>query len=171
MLQAIRNLECSNDFTERNFAPSEYVHVTGHKLPHMLMTRDGFTFLVMGFTGKEAARWKEKYIAAFNAMEQRLLPEHAQEHCCIVQTLLRLPSNARTRPHRGGVPRSRPSPQRTEPPQASQQELPASALRLTERGGAQRQARDVVESEVFSSCSPTCATRSIIPLRDNPISV
>lgn len=72
VLRAIRILECSNDFTERNFAPSEYVDVTGRKLPQMLMTRDGFTFLVMGFTGKEAARWKEKYIAAFNAMEGKL---------------------------------------------------------------------------------------------------
>ncbi len=25
------------------------------------MTRDGFVFLVMGFTGKEAARFKEAY--------------------------------------------------------------------------------------------------------------
>ncbi|RIJ16230.1 hypothetical protein D1227_12650 [Henriciella mobilis] len=36
------------------------------------MTRDGFTFLVMGFTGAKAAEWKEKYIAAFNEMEARL---------------------------------------------------------------------------------------------------
>lgn len=72
VLRAIRNLECSGDFTERNFAPSEYVDVTGRSLPQMLMTRDGFAFLAMGFTGKEAARWKETYIAAFNAMEQRL---------------------------------------------------------------------------------------------------
>jgi hypothetical protein len=35
------------------------------------MTRDGFTFLAMGFTGKEAARWKEAYIAAFNAMAEQ----------------------------------------------------------------------------------------------------
>jgi phage regulator Rha-like protein len=34
------------------------------------VTRDGFSFLAMGFTGKKAAQWKEKYIAAFNAMEK-----------------------------------------------------------------------------------------------------
>ena len=34
--------------------------------------RDGFTFLAMGYTGKKAAEFKEKYIAAFNAMEQQL---------------------------------------------------------------------------------------------------
>ncbi|MGI9701007.1 Rha family transcriptional regulator [Pseudomonas aeruginosa] len=37
------------------------------------MTRDGFTFLCMGFTGEEAARWKEAYINAFNKMEQALI--------------------------------------------------------------------------------------------------
>ena len=33
------------------------------------MNRDGFTFLVMGFTGKEAMEWKWQYIKAFNQME------------------------------------------------------------------------------------------------------
>lgn len=33
------------------------------------MNRDGFSLLVMGFTGKEAIEWKLKYIEAFNAME------------------------------------------------------------------------------------------------------
>lgn len=37
-----------------------------------LMTRDGFTLLAMGFTGKEAVQWKLKYIAAFNEMEKQL---------------------------------------------------------------------------------------------------
>lgn len=72
VLQSIKNMECSEDFARLNFQPSEYVDATGRSLPQMLMTRDGFTFLVMGFTGKEAAAWKEKYIAAFNAMEERL---------------------------------------------------------------------------------------------------
>ncbi|MDO5706065.1 MAG: phage regulatory protein/antirepressor Ant [Paracoccus sp. (in: a-proteobacteria)] len=72
VLQAIKNMECSEDFARLNFQPSEYIDPTGRSLPQMLMTRDGFTFLVMGFTGKDAAAWKEKYIAAFNAMEARL---------------------------------------------------------------------------------------------------
>jgi Rha family phage regulatory protein len=38
-----------------------------------LMTRDGFTFLAMGFTGKRAAQFKEKYIEAFNRMEAELM--------------------------------------------------------------------------------------------------
>jgi hypothetical protein len=36
------------------------------------MTRDGFTFLAMGFTGAKAAQWKEAYITAFNRMEAEL---------------------------------------------------------------------------------------------------
>lgn len=36
------------------------------------ITRDGFVFLAMGFTGKEAAQWKEAYITAFNKMEAQL---------------------------------------------------------------------------------------------------
>jgi hypothetical protein len=42
------------------------------KSPAYRMTRDGFTFLCMGFTGAEAARWKEAYINAFNRMEAEL---------------------------------------------------------------------------------------------------
>lgn len=36
------------------------------------LTRDGFTFLCMGFTGSQAALWKERYIEAFNQMEAAL---------------------------------------------------------------------------------------------------
>jgi len=36
------------------------------------MTRDGFSFLAMGFTGPKAARWKEDFINAFKMMELRL---------------------------------------------------------------------------------------------------
>lgn len=36
------------------------------------MNRDGFTFLVMGFTGKEAIEFKLAYIKQFNRMEQQL---------------------------------------------------------------------------------------------------
>jgi|GEM_PF-2819050 len=36
------------------------------------MDRDGFMLLAMGFTGREALRWKLKFIEAFNLMEARL---------------------------------------------------------------------------------------------------
>ena len=72
ILKAVKNLDCSTSFTERNFAPSEYTDSTGRKLPEVLMTRDGFTFLAMGFTGAKAAQFKEAYIAEFNRMEAEL---------------------------------------------------------------------------------------------------
>jgi Rha family phage regulatory protein len=72
VLRAVRQLECSPEFTDRNFAASEYTDSTGRKLTQYRMTRDGFTFLCMGFTGKEAAKWKEAYINAFNQMEATL---------------------------------------------------------------------------------------------------
>ena len=37
------------------------------------ITRDGFSLLVMGFTGKKALEWKIKYIEAFNSMERQLI--------------------------------------------------------------------------------------------------
>ena len=72
VLRAIANLDCSPEFTDRNFAASEYTDATGRTLPAYQLTRDGFMFLAMGFTGKDAARWKEAYIDAFNRMEAAL---------------------------------------------------------------------------------------------------
>lgn len=72
VLQDIRNLDCSEEFTRLNFQPSEYTDITGRKLPYYTMTRDGFTFLVMGYRGKKAAAFKEAYIKAFNQMEKEL---------------------------------------------------------------------------------------------------
>jgi len=72
VLRSIGKLECSAEFTERNFAPSEFSDSTGRKLPCHRITKDGFMFLAMGFTGKEAAQWKEAYITAFNKMESQL---------------------------------------------------------------------------------------------------
>ncbi len=73
VLRAIEGVSCSEGFTRRNFRPSEYTDSTGRKLPMYEITRDGFSFLAMGFTGKNAAVFKEKYIDAFNRMEQALL--------------------------------------------------------------------------------------------------
>lgn len=54
------------------------------KSPMYIMNRDGFTLLVMGFTGEKALRFKLEYIAAFNRMEkqlkQPLLPEVQMQH-------------------------------------------------------------------------------------------
>lgn len=72
VLRKVESLDCSADFTERNFTLSEYVDGSGRRLPQWSMTKDGFMFLVMGFTGKKAAAIKEGYISAFNWMAEQL---------------------------------------------------------------------------------------------------
>ena len=72
VLRRISSLDCSKDFNERNFTPVEYLDGKGEKRPAYEMTKDGFVFLVMGFTGKKASRFKEAYINAFNEMEAQL---------------------------------------------------------------------------------------------------
>lgn len=72
VLKAIKNLDCSEEFSLRNFAESKYKNSRGKTYPCYNMTKDGFVFLVMGFTGAKAAEFKEKYIAAFNAMESHI---------------------------------------------------------------------------------------------------
>lgn len=75
VLKAIRNLECSEEFGHVNFNLCHEISMlqNGKPLPYYRMTKDGFMFLAMGFTGKEAARLKESYITAFNLMETRLV--------------------------------------------------------------------------------------------------
>ncbi|EEG9539764.1 TPA: Rha family transcriptional regulator [Escherichia coli] len=72
VIQKIEALECSSEFTELNFKPSEYTDSTGRKLPMYQITKNGFVFLVMGFTGKKAAAFKEAYIAEFDRMQAEL---------------------------------------------------------------------------------------------------
>lgn len=73
LLKAIRNLECSEEFRLGNFSQSSYINDQNREMPEIIMSRDGFSFLAMGFTGVRAARWKELYIAAFNAMEKNIV--------------------------------------------------------------------------------------------------
>lgn len=72
VLRAIRNMECSDQFRLRNFAQSSYLNEQGKTQPFYLMTHNGFGFVVMGFTGKEAARWKETYLDTFTRMQEAL---------------------------------------------------------------------------------------------------
>lgn len=55
------------------FYETSYIHGQNkQEYREILMNRDGFTLLAMGFTGKKALEWKLKYIEAFNKMEQTL---------------------------------------------------------------------------------------------------
>ncbi|MDR5008304.1 Rha family transcriptional regulator [Agrobacterium fabacearum] len=72
VLRSIRDLDCSHEFMECNFVSFKINDLTGISTSHYEMTKDGFVFLAMGFTGPKAARFKEAYIAQFNAMEAEL---------------------------------------------------------------------------------------------------
>lgn len=72
VMRDIRNLDCSDEFNQRNFAQVDYMDDRNRKYPKYLIKRDGLAFLIMGYTGKAAAVYKEKFIAAFNQMEEQL---------------------------------------------------------------------------------------------------
>jgi Rha family phage regulatory protein len=67
VLRSVETAECSEDFRNRNFVVSSYREGKG-KYKEYLLTKNGFAFVVMGFTGKKAAHFKENYILAFDAM-------------------------------------------------------------------------------------------------------
>ncbi len=48
---------------------STYKDDSGKSNPMYLLNKDGFSFLVMSFTGEKAREWQWKYIEAFNKME------------------------------------------------------------------------------------------------------
>ena len=73
VMRDIRILDCSDDFRKSNFVPtSQKVAMPNggfRKEPIILMTRNGFMFLVMGYTGKKAATIKEIIIKRFDDIE------------------------------------------------------------------------------------------------------
>lgn len=73
VMQDIRELECSEEFNQHNFVLIDYIDSRNRKQPMYYITRDGFTLLVMGYTGEKAMRFKEAYIKQFNAMEKALI--------------------------------------------------------------------------------------------------
>ena len=70
VLRDIENLDCSDDFRQSNFGLTLYTDEQGKRRPRYAMTRDGFTFLAMGYRGEKAAKFKELYIKRFNEMEK-----------------------------------------------------------------------------------------------------
>ena len=71
VLQSIRDILVAEKSATKFFGESKHEY-RGQTFPEYLMNRDGFSLLVMGFTGKKALEWKIKYIQAFNAMEEEL---------------------------------------------------------------------------------------------------
>lgn len=76
VIRAIQNLVegvLKIEHTPQMFFLTSYTNdQNGQTYPEYYMNRDGFSLLVMGFTGQKAIEWKIKYIQAFNQMEQAL---------------------------------------------------------------------------------------------------
>ncbi|MDD1792537.1 Rha family transcriptional regulator [Enterovibrio sp. ZSDZ42] len=75
VLRKIDNLECSAEFASAHFyAHEEFVQAGAVKRKSKVyeMTKDGFMFLVMGFTGKPAAQIKEAFITKFNELANQV---------------------------------------------------------------------------------------------------
>ncbi|MGF1727088.1 Rha family transcriptional regulator [Photobacterium nomapromontoriensis] len=75
ILSKIESLDCSDVFASANFSAHAQKITAGAVIRDSKvyqMTKDGFMFLVMGFTGKRAAAVKEAYINAFNLMAKQL---------------------------------------------------------------------------------------------------
>lgn len=71
VLRSVEDLVAQNCAAKSMFYETTYEN-RGKQYPMYLMNRDGFSLLVMGFTGKAALEWKLKYIQAFNEMEKKL---------------------------------------------------------------------------------------------------
>lgn len=76
VLRDIDELSCSDDFRKSNFGLSftirELPNGGSKKDRFYEMTKDGFSFLVMGYTGAKAGQFKEMFIAEFNKREMML---------------------------------------------------------------------------------------------------
>jgi len=83
-----------NKFIELNFELSEYQDATGRKLPMYEMTKDGWMFLVMGFTGEKAAQIKVSFIEAFNQMADLLQKQLLQIPQLTAGSLVQLKSGS-----------------------------------------------------------------------------
>lgn len=61
------------------FSKKKFINEINREYFYYEMNRDGFSLLVMGFTGKKAFQWKIKFIEAFNLMEKTLLNKNNEE--------------------------------------------------------------------------------------------
>ena len=72
VLEKIEKLYSTEKSVQSFFYKIFYKDASGKSNKEYLMNRDGFSLLVMGFTGEKALDWKIKYINAFNEMEANL---------------------------------------------------------------------------------------------------
>ena len=69
VVRDIENLSCSENFNRLNFERITYKDARNRAQTAYEMTKDGFSFLVMGYTGTKAGEFKERFINEFNRRE------------------------------------------------------------------------------------------------------
>ena len=69
-------IDSDDDWGLLNFEEMYYADSYGREQSEYAITRDGFTLVVMGYTGEKAMQFKKAYIAAFNEMERTLAPQN-----------------------------------------------------------------------------------------------
>jgi Rha family phage regulatory protein len=72
VLRAIEELECSDSFRAGHLFETSYLDKQGQTRKLYNLTWKGFSRLAMGFNGKEAAEWQEKFLDAFEWMQEEL---------------------------------------------------------------------------------------------------
>ena len=72
VIRSIESQISTNAKLRSLFVSTIYVDAKGEERPMYIMNRDGFSLLVMGFTGKDALNFKLEFIEAFNEMERRV---------------------------------------------------------------------------------------------------
>ncbi len=97
------------------FLPDSYLDKQGKTRKHYWLTRDGFSLLVMGFTGPAALHWKLLYIEAFNKMEEKIKSQPdltamvTQITTQVIQTLLPEIKKAVAPPEPPQIPEKKPT--------------------------------------------------------------
>lgn len=69
VLVDIRKIMSDDEFSLLNFKESNY-KLRGKTYPEYILTKDGFTLLVMGYSGEKAMKFKKEYIQKFNEMAE-----------------------------------------------------------------------------------------------------
>lgn len=72
VMRDIRNILEDVPQAQRNFAQSSYINKQNKEQPMYEMDRQGFSMLVMGFTGKKAKEFTYKYTLAFEQMTKEI---------------------------------------------------------------------------------------------------
>lgn len=96
VLRKLESLDCSPEFTSAHFCAHVQTIEIGNgatrESKYYEMTKDGFMFLVMGFTGAAAAKIKEAYINTFNQMAAMLYNLHGKNESIHVSAVVQLKS-------------------------------------------------------------------------------